>query len=170
MQRRSWFCGLGAGLRFNGAYGIGYVRRGISSRDRDVLMSLCKALGRPPLAFWSLMLKKDKCKWEQVQRRAAGMFKGTENLSHRRRLIGGNENECQALTAQIPLEISNLSGWCCVSEGTGLVGCACSGGKHISIKQYTSASCLQGGRGPINKEESQTYFKNDPIALVLTLC
>ncbi|CAM4599933.1 unnamed protein product [Lepidochelys kempii] len=69
---------------------LGCIRRGISSRDKEVLVPLDKALVRPHLEyclqFWSPMFKKDEFKLEQVQRRATRMIRRMENLSYERRL------------------------------------------------------------------------------------
>ncbi|CAM5073177.1 unnamed protein product [Natator depressus] len=69
---------------------LGCIRRGISSRDEEMLVPLYKALVRPHLEycvqFWSPMFKKDEFKLEQIQRRATRMIREMENLSYERRL------------------------------------------------------------------------------------
>ncbi|CAM5085619.1 unnamed protein product [Eretmochelys imbricata] len=74
----------------NGNVVLGCIRQGISSRDKEVLVPLYKALVRPHLEycvqFWSPMFKKDEFKLEQVQRRTTWMIQGIENLSYERRL------------------------------------------------------------------------------------
>uniref|UniRef100_A0A8C3PDM1 Reverse transcriptase domain-containing protein n=1 Tax=Chrysemys picta bellii TaxID=8478 RepID=A0A8C3PDM1_CHRPI len=69
---------------------LGCIRRGISNRDKEVLLPLYKALVRPHLEycvqFWSPMFKRDELKLERVQRRATRMIRGMENLLYERRL------------------------------------------------------------------------------------
>ncbi|CAM5134524.1 unnamed protein product [Natator depressus] len=73
---------------------LGCIRQGVSSRDKQVLVPLYKALLYnilqvplyKALQFWSPVFKKDEFQLEQVQRRATRMIQGMENLFYERRL------------------------------------------------------------------------------------
>ncbi|KAK4806134.1 hypothetical protein QYF61_001057, partial [Mycteria americana] len=69
---------------------LGCIRRGITSRDRDVIILLYSALIGLYLEycvqFWSPQFKKDADRLERVQRRTTKMIKGLENLSYAERL------------------------------------------------------------------------------------
>ncbi|KAK4830082.1 hypothetical protein QYF61_008420 [Mycteria americana] len=69
---------------------LGCIHRGITSRDRDVIILLCSALLRPHweycVQFWSPQFKKDVDRLERVQMKAMKMIKGLENLPCEERL------------------------------------------------------------------------------------
>ncbi|KAK4808554.1 hypothetical protein QYF61_009857 [Mycteria americana] len=86
----SWQCMLTAQKANRILLLMGCIKRSMTSRMRELILSLCSALVRPHLEYCvqlqSPQHRKDMDLLEQVQRRATKMIRGMEHLSYEERL------------------------------------------------------------------------------------